>query len=178
MEFESQINHQTVPQNISFYGIVSAQIFLIGIFIAAYCKHYYLCFIIILLYISTILYWRRTHLVSLLKTVDILLAIFAALFITFYYSPKYFKPTYINVWNNFIVFLIILFVINDYIFYSKCVIKENKESIFYLYPLVYATEHTKEREFEYYRNVFTHCIFIHVMPILVYFYCCYKSSLL
>lgn len=175
MLFETSENFVFIPTSISIYGVISGQTFLFGLLICYYFKHYYLLIIIFCLYFTTVLFWRKLHYFSFLKMMDVLLAITTVLLITFYYSPTYFKPYYRYVWNYFMVFLTIVFLISEYIFYSKCMLKDNNESSFNFYPLIYTNEYSKERELEYYRSVLTHCVFLHIMPIFVYFYCCYNS---
>lgn len=175
MIFETKDNYVEVPTNISIYGVVSGQIFLIGIYIACYYRQYYLSTLLVFLYITTVLYWRKLYYMSIVKFLDLFLATAAILLVTFYYSPKYFNRTYRNIWNWCALYVVLIYILNSYIHYSKCIIKENKSSILYIYPLTYANANTEERELEYYRSTLTHSIFIHIMPVIIYTFCCYKS---
>jgi hypothetical protein len=175
MLFQNNNFLASIPTYISIYGLISAQIFIVGLFISCYYKHYYGAIILFFLYITTIIYWSKLHHFSVIKCIDSFLAVSILGLITFYYSPKYFKPLYKSIWNWFMFIIVIIFIISNYIYYAKCFNRDNTTSNFHIYPLVYTSENSKEREIENYRSVFTHCIFIHIMPVLVYFFCCYNS---
>ena len=173
--YPSEYEKVTIPFYISKYGLISIQLLLILSVASFLYKHYFLSILLGLLYGTSIIYWCKLHLFSILKCVDVFLGILAFSIITFYYSPKYFKPAYTELWNNFIFFTAFIVLFNEYIYYRKCIDKNSNSSNFHLYPLVYEEENTKAREFEHYRVVFTHCLFIHCMPVIVGVYCFYKS---
>lgn len=163
-----------IPPDISKYGVISGHVFLLGAFIAFYCKHYYLSVLSIVLYITTMLYWRRVYKVSYIKFADMFVAHSMIFLVTIYYATYYFKPTYRKIWYYFIVILAIAYIINEYIYYCKTMKKYN-EAEFNVVPLDYTDKDSKEREDEYYRVVYTHCLFLHIAPVTMYSYCALAS---
>jgi hypothetical protein len=163
-----------IPPNISKYGVISGQAFLVGAFIAFYCKHYYLSFLSVILYVTTMLYWRRVYQVSYIKFADMFIAHSMILLVTIYYAIFYFKPKYRNIWYYFILILATVYSINEYIYYCRTAKKYN-ETEFNVVPLDYTNKDSEEREEEYYRVVLTHCLFLHIAPVSIYSYCALGS---
>ncbi len=163
-----------IPPDISKYGVISGQAFLLGAFIAFYCKHYYLSFLSVVLYATTMLYWRRVYQVSYFKIVDMFIAHSMILLVTIYYAIYYFKLKYRKIWYYFIFILAIAYIINEYIYYCRTMKKYN-EAKFNVVPLDYTDKNSEEREQEYYRVVYTHCLFLHIAPVTMYSYCALAS---
>lgn len=174
MLFESESTFVTIPYNISKYGIYSGQAILVGFFVSCYYRHYYLSIILFILYLTTMHYWRKIHHFSILKCLDVVLAFSAAFLLTFRYC-HYFTPLCKKIWIIFAFILCSIFFINEYIYYNKCINKENTKSDGSLFSLKYVEENTLEREQEYYRAVLTHCALVHISPVFVYTFCCFSS---
>jgi len=163
-----------IPYSISKYGLVSGHAFLLGAIIAIYCKHYYLSILSVILYVTTMLYWRNVYHISYIKLVDMFMAHAVLLLVTVYYSIYYFKAKYRKMWYYFIVLLIIIYFINEYIYYCRTM---KMTSEWKLLPLDYTDKYSPERKNEYYRVVYTHCLFLHIAPVTMYSYCALSSIL-
>ena len=78
-------------------------------------------------------------------------------------------------WLYFIIALIIIYFINEYIYYYRALYRRDNIEDYYFFPLPYTEEYSRERMNEYYRVVLTHCLFLHVSPVCAYSYCALNS---
>jgi len=140
-----------IPQHISFYGLLSGQFILFALLIGFLCKHYYLCLFGLGLYITTMLHWSKIQYDTIMY-LDVLIAIFTLLIITFYYAIYFFKLQYRNVWFIVLSIATILFSLNEY-FYLNYI--ENNLNMNYFIQV----------------NVFIHIMFLHILLPLTYIYC-------
>ena len=165
--YDFEKDAMSIPQETSNYALYSGQIFIFGALIACFLKHYYLSALIFLLYVSTMLFWSnvRTEYLSKEKLFDSFVATSTILLVTFYYSRYYFKPHYKNVWLLSIAFSIFVFFINEIVYYFNV----NKWKDFG--RLVNIAERNVINNI----TVFTHILFLHIMPVFTYIYCAISS---
>jgi len=147
-------NEIIIPHNISFYGLLSGQIFLLSVFVGLFCKHYFLCVVGIVLYTTTMLHWSNVRNDNIMY-LDIFMAITTSLIITFYYAFYFFKKNYRNIWLIVVSLTIIIFSLNEY-FYLNFIVNnryiENMEDIMKI-------------------NVLIHILFLHILLPVTYIYC-------
>jgi hypothetical protein len=143
-----------IPQNISFYGLLSGQVLLLCVFIGFFCKHYLLCVFGIILYITTMLHWSNLRNDKIMY-LDIFFVITTILIITFYYAFYFFKKNYRNIWFIVLSLTTIIFSLNEYFYLNFIVnnkIIENKDFIMKI-------------------NVLIHILFLHILLPFTYIYC-------
>jgi hypothetical protein len=156
-----------IPQQISNYALYSGQIFIFGAIVACFLKHYYLSALIFLLYVSTMLFWSnvRTKYLSKEKLFDSFIAASTVLLATFYYARYYFKPQYKTIWCVTIAFSIFVFIINEIVYYFNV----NKWKDFGRLVNI------AERNVINNMTVFSHILFLHILPVFAYIYCAVSS---
>lgn len=140
-----------IPQHISFYGLLSGQFILFALLIGFLCKHYYLCLFGLGLYITTMLHWSKIQYDTIMY-LDVLIAIFTLLIITFYYAIYFFKLQYRNVWFIVLSIVTIVFSLNEYFYLNYIENNPNMEDFMQV-------------------NVFIHIMFLHILLPLTYIYC-------
>jgi hypothetical protein len=143
-----------IPQNISFYGLLSGQVLLLCVFIGFFCKHYLLCVFGIILYITTMLHWSKLRNDNIMY-LDILFAITTILIITFYYAFYFFKTNYRNIWFIIVSLTTIIFSLNEYFYLNFIANNKNIET----------------KEFFIKINVLIHILFLHILLPITYIYC-------
>lgn len=165
-----------VPPHISVYGVYSAHCFLISSMVNLYHCYYWMFGTQFVLYITTILHWRKVYFNSVYKTVDIFAAVIAlgnGLCDTFYLPPTY-KWLYIY----YASFMTGIFCINETIFYYQA--KKPCNTImtgnYKCFSLEYTIPNTYFREKAYYRVVYTHILFLHILSSVVSMICISPNS--
>ena len=135
-------NDIIIPFYISKYGLITGQLFLINAIVCFVNNYILLSSLLSILYITTILHWNKIKKNGIIRTIDITFAIITIIRITLYDS-YYFIPNYKVIWNLYVIISSIIFCINEYIFIK------NKHY---------------NNEYIYYRNVFIHLLFLHIIP--------------
>ena len=169
-----------VPQHISKNALYSAQAFIILSCVAFMYKYYNLFILLFMLYISSLLHWRKVKYFSLIKVIDIILAFLTISVITFYDITR-FCPFYRNIWYYSVFIISTAFTTNEILFYYQILRYKNKIidkpcKKYHYFSLEYTNPNTIQREFAYYRSTYTHMIFIHIVPSIVSSYCAIKSD--
>jgi hypothetical protein len=168
-----------VPQHISKKALYSAQCLIILSGIAFIYEYYKLFVLLFLLYISSILHWSKVLYKGLVKTIDIILAFSTIITITFYDINR-FCPVYQKVWYYTVTIISTAFITNEVLFYYQVLRYSNKIinrpcKNYWYFSLEYTNPNTYQRELSYYRNTYTHMVFVHILPPVVSGYCGIKS---
>lgn len=169
-----------VPQHISKNALYSAQFFVMLSIIAFNYKYYKMLLLLSLLYITSILHWRKVKYFSIIKTIDIILAFLTIITITLFDIHR-FCNMYKNVWYFTVFIVLSAFIVNEILFYYQVLIYKNKImnkycKKYYYFSLEYTNPNTIQREYAYYRSTYTHMLFIHIIPSIVSGYCAIKSN--
>jgi hypothetical protein len=180
-----------IPRHISYYALYSAQFILMDFIVAIQLEYYRAAFLLIGLYISTLLHWRKVYRISIIKKLDILFAVLSFVNLTF--IDKYrFLPFYRSVWDITVVCILSLFLMNEYLFYYQVTRKsvtsrkrkrgsdtigfyEKKNIRIHYFSLEKSEPATKYRDYCYRRNVYTHMVVIHIIPTTVSAFCALLS---
>lgn len=170
----SEDNDILIPQYISKNALYSACFCVFPNCILTYIFGYErMNMLFCILYISTMLHWRKVKNSGVIKIFDICVALLAMYRITFIERFRL-HPTYQPYWIYVSYIMSISFIINEYIFYMR--VKrgmgvDGSPTINYtnyiqwpLSLLNYTHSRTKERENAYYNSVYTHIVFLHLLP--------------
>ena len=158
-----------VPPHISRNTFYSAQFFLFDSMRAFVLEYRMLGILLCSLYISTLMHWNSVRRLSVIKLVDIILAVTALSHVTFVDSRR-FTPYYQTVWITSVTTSIMVFVVNETVFYLA-----TRESI----PDKSSSACTQIIDSSvYYRNVYTHMVFLHVLPTTTMAICAGRSLIL
>uniref|UniRef100_A0A6C0B6R4 Uncharacterized protein n=1 Tax=viral metagenome TaxID=1070528 RepID=A0A6C0B6R4_9ZZZZ len=162
--FDFKNDSTTIPKNISNYALYSGQIFIFGAIITCFMRHYYLSMLMFLLYVSTMLFWSNVHIeyLSNEKIADSLIGTSVILLATFYYARNYFKNRFKNIWYISISISVFVFIINEIIYYLNITKNNNFVNLI-------------EQNLIHNISVFSHIIFLHIMPVFTYIYCAASS---
>lgn len=165
-----------VPEHISKWGVYSGQMFGITGIVAMIYEYYKIAIVAGILYISTVLYWKRVEFYSIIRLIDIVIVLGTIYYITFYVSKK-FTIEKREKWIYIILIVGIAYIINNIIFYYQTVgwlhkeVKNvNKEGYKY-FSLEYMRPNTENRELCYKYTMIVHSIFMHIVPGLGIIYC-------
>ena len=171
-----------VPYNISKYGVYSGQIMLVYVILALYYKQYYLSGLGIVLYITTMLYWRNIQKWSNIKSLDIFVVVCFVLLITFYYAPKYFTESNRTVWHIMVILTLLIYLFNNVIWYYQVLQYYNiykpeqyMNKSYSYFSLDYTNPATVQRDLANLYSTLVHCVFIHIVPCMTYGYCLIMS---
>jgi hypothetical protein len=148
-----------VPPHISRNAFYTAQFFLFDSLLAFVLEYRMLALILFSLYISTLMHWNCVRRLGVIKLVDTMLAVTALSHITFVDSRR-FTPYYQTVWIASTTTSIVAFVVNETVFYLA------------------TRESTPESSSAYYRNVYTHMLFLHILPAATAAICAGRSVIL
>jgi len=154
-----------VPQHISRHAFCSAQFILFDSLLAFVLEYHILSCNLFLLYVSTMLHWNCVRRMTVIKIVDIILTVSSVSRMTFIDIVR-FTPYYQTVWNVHVFIAIVMFVVNETLFYYQVTNSENRDKTnnhFHYFSLKYTMPNSPAREMAYYRNVYTHMFFLHVM---------------
>jgi hypothetical protein len=175
-----------IPQSISRKAFLSIQSILMVAILAYYLDYIRLCILLNGLYITSLLHWNKVYNYSLIKIIDILFATGTVYSITYYDSNR-FQKQYVIIWNLSITISICAFIINEILFYYQVLNYKNqvlnyKNNLtkltitkYHYFSLEYAYPNTRTRELYYYRSVYTHMIFLHILPTATCAYCAIMS---
>jgi hypothetical protein len=169
-----------IPQHISRHAFCSASFILFDSLLAFVLEYYVLGSILLLLYFSTMLHWNCVRRMSVIKIIDIVLAMSDMFHVTLIDSYR-FTPYYRSVWWISTTSSFIMFVVNEILFYYQVSTEKNpnrimiKSSYFHYFSLEYTPPNSQARELAYYRNVFTHMFFLHILPPCVSVICASRS---
>jgi hypothetical protein len=153
-----------IPQHISKYGVYSAHLFLLVSPVNYYYGFHLLSLIGTLLYISSVLHWRKVKQVGFYKTIDIITCLITLSYITFYASGEFCLKHRIY-WFISVIAGIVSYGINKYIELNqtnKSVVVFDKNEPYRYLSLKYTLPNTPQRESAYKYSVFMHICFLHV----------------
>lgn len=166
-----------VPEHISKWGIYSGQIFGIAGMVAWKYKEYMVGIIAGILYISTVLYWRRVEFYSVRRFIDILIVLGTIYYITIYVNKRYTIDKR-ELWIYIILLAGMVYIVNSIIFYYQTVGwlhvdggKRGKDGIYEYFSLEFMKPNTENRELCYKYTMMIHSIFMHIVPGLGMIYC-------
>jgi hypothetical protein len=171
-----------VPQHISRQAFCSAQFILFDSLLAFSLEYRVLGCILSSLYVSTMLHWNCVRRMGVIKIADIVLAISAVSRVTFFDSAR-FSPYYRTLWNVSMASSIVMFMVNEMLFYFQVhndgnfgrLPQNDRRFHFHYFSLDYTPPNSKAREMAYYRNVYTHMLFLHVLPTSICAICACRS---
>lgn len=152
-----------VPPHISKHALYTAQFFIFDSFVAFLLGYQTTSFLLFCLYFTTILHWSRVRQMSVIKIIDMTVAlstVFHAFLVDSHRFDDYFTsgiliPTYLYS-------LIAMFVYNEVVFYYQVSYERPIAANCFIKMLQYTLPNSKEREFAYYRSTYTHMLFFHV----------------
>jgi len=165
-----------VPPHISIYGVYSAHFFLLSSMVNMYHHYYWMFGTQFILYITTILHWRKVYFSSIYKTIDMIAAVTAL--INGLYETFNLPPTYKWLYIYYALFMTGVFCINETIFYfqAKRPCQTIMTDYYKWFSLKYTTQNTSFREKAYYRVVYTHILFLHLLSSFVSMICISQNS--
>jgi len=172
-----------IPPHISRHAFCSAQFFLFDSLLAFALEYRVLGCILSSLYVSTMLHWNCVRRMSFIKIADIVLATSAVSHVTFFDSAR-FSPYYRTLWTVSMASSIVMFMVNEILFYFQVQNDGNlgqrtqSDTRFHYFSLDYTPPNSKAREMAYYRNVYTHMLFLHVLPTSICAICACRSLLI
>lgn len=134
-----------IPQDISRKGLYSAQVVLANSVLAFFYKYYVSSALIFMLYITTLIHWNKIYKKSLVKTLDIILAVSSIISVTFRDSRR-FTPKYATLWYTTITISIIAFILNECLLYYRLSIPQ-----------------MREKRYIYDTSVNIHILFLHIL---------------
>ena len=167
-----------IPYHISRYGCYSSGFIMAASIFAAMRKYYVTSLLAFIQSILSYLNWSHVKMFSIVKIMDIMVACFILLHVTFVDSAK-FRPEYQQLWYITLVILLVVFVVNETLLYYqvKSPVYNNITQPLWnnsYFSLTYTQPGTLEREYAYYRSTVTHISFIHMLPLFVIGYCVYQ----
>jgi hypothetical protein len=167
MHHELKNDEIYVSRQTAQYALYSGQLFIFAAIFACFMKHYYFTLALFCLYVSTMLFWTQicTDNDPYVKIIDSIIAFSALIFFIIYGSKNYFKPGFKPLVYAVFVICLTVFFINEAIYYFT-VKTDNKYS---------KISNIDNREFINQATVFSHIIFIHILPVSTYFYCALGS---
>jgi hypothetical protein len=182
---EHEDPHILVPRHISRNAFVSIQCFLLVAILAYQLEYYYVAVHMSFMYIFSLLHWRCVYRTSLIKTIDIILAVSFLIIFTVRDSARFyeFRP----LWVVSVLITTGMFTANEVILYyqilyprdmPEMVVHSNRalQWIMNYFSLTYTKPNTAAREWAYYRSVYTHMMFVHFIPSIVSAFCGITTS--
>jgi hypothetical protein len=160
-----------IPQHISRHAFCSASFILFDSLLAFVLEYYALGTILFLLYFSTMLHWNCVQRMSVIKIIDIVLAV-GSIYHATIIDSKRFTPYYQTVWFVTVIISFTMFFINEILFYfqvssNNTVLRtsflRSNYRTFHYFSREYTAPNSEARELAYYRNVYTHMLFLHVI---------------
>lgn len=167
-----------IPQHISRHAFISIPIFLPTYIVFKSLKYEYANILIVLL-ITSFLNWNKIHRASYIKSFDILISVTTLSIITFYSSNRFNYPCWL-LWRTTAIVMVSSFFTNEYLFYYQVlkICKKHNSTCctkFHYFTLLWTKPNTHERDCAYYRNVYTHMFFIHLLPGVISIFCALHS---
>jgi len=167
-----------IPQHISKYGVYSAHMFLLVSPFNYYYGYKLLSILGLLLYISSVLHWRKVKQGGFYKTIDVIICGITLTHITFYASIE-FCVKHRMYWFASVIAGVVSYLINKYIEMNqtkKSVVVFDKDEPYRYLSLKYTLPNTPQRELSYWYSVFMHICFLHVNFVVVCAYGVINSS--
>ena len=163
-----------VPQYISRVGVYTGQMFLLCFVTSVYYNFSIISSIALLAtYFMTITHWYKLRQTGIIKDLD--RAAILNLIVSFYYTGiSKFCPMCQRAWITTMAINIIVYVINNHIFYYQTDANRGqimKPGCYSYFSLAYTMPNTRERELCYYYNSYIHCLFLHIISGTVSVYC-------
>lgn len=157
--------------------ILIPQFMLVNSVVAYKYNHLILSFLTMCIYFSSIIFWSKVRHTGIEKTIDIVFVFTGGVYGT---HVSYSLNSFYNMfWIYTVCLCILVFIINETLFYyqvrihyNKRLFKHEKRVINYrFFSLEYTDPHTHEREMAYYRSTIIHGVFFHVVVSLSSIYC-------
>ena len=125
---QQEDNNILVPDHISKWGIYSGHIFVIVAIVAWMHKYYEIVVIAVMLYVSSMLYWKKVNIYSGRRIMDIIIVLGVAYYVAFYASKR-FTIEKREILICLIIIMALVHIVNSAIFYFQTVewLHEEKE---------------------------------------------------
>ena len=147
------------PQHISKLAFYTIPLILVASLFAYRSNLTLLSILLFCIFITSIFHWHKHQNNSIVRYVDIFLAI-VLLITTFYYV----KENKFVIWLITVIMISIIFIINKICYHYQF---ENTSSYFYTLP------NSKKRENAHYWSVYIHLFFTHICLLCMGIYCIY-----
>ena len=174
MYLENAESYIVVPQHISIMGVFTAHMFLPTTIIAYQKKTYLTAAMLLGLYTSSILHWRKIKSRGIIRTIDMIM-VFSTITRVYLVDISLFGAKR-WAWIYSTTIGLITYIANSKLFYNQVlqhsnkVIEYPKNTKHWFFSLCYTNPKTEERENAYYRSVIIHCIFQHILPNIAVMY--------
>ena len=167
-----------VPQNISRYAFFTIPFF-VPTYLVFKSLNYDFPEILLILLFTSFYHWNKVLNISFIKILDIITSATTIGIFTFHNSKRFnYRSQFI--WNLTATSMVVSFFINEYLFYYQ-VLKECPKhnaiccNKFKYFTLLWTKPNTTQRTYAYYRSVYTHMFFLHVLPSSMSIYCAIDS---
>lgn len=107
-----------VPRNISIIGVYTGHIFLLIAILTLWKKMYIMSGLSTLIYITTVFHWRDLHKHSIIKYLDICIALVSILYVTFIAS-HHFKQNHRDLWILLLCIGVGIYALNCLFYYYQ-----------------------------------------------------------
>tara|TARA_B000000557_G_scaffold260930_1_gene259066 strand:+ start:372 stop:962 length:591 start_codon:yes stop_codon:yes gene_type:complete len=158
-----------VPDHVGVVGVFTGHMFLASS-VVNYNNHYYsLSLTQFMLYITTMLHWKKIYHDGICKRLDITMCYIHG--VNFFYHAFLMHKIYTLITVIVGIFVLIIYYTNEYIFYyqsrrdrplMKSEIMQETENFVY-FSLKYTLPNTCHRELAYYHTVVVHTFCLHIM---------------
>jgi len=149
-----------LPTEISQYAAkYSIPFFLVNAGVALYYRHHILGILQIALYISSYIFWNRIFRQQWMRTLDMSIAITNILYATYVTTP-YLGVQYEGIWCTSIEISICVFCVNEFTFFVWARLPDRTPNDWICYT-----------------SVFTHMLFLHILPSCTSMYCIINGSI-
>jgi len=167
-----------IPQDISRCAFYTIPIFFLTYFVYRSLEYEY-AEILLLLVFTSFVHWNKVLKISYIKILDMITSIMTLGLLTLYSSNRFNYHSYI-IWQITAQFMIISFLINEYLFYYQVLKECPKHNAicckkFHYFTLLWTSPNTYERKCAYYRSVYTHILILHIVPGTISIYCALHS---
>jgi hypothetical protein len=157
-----------IPQHISLIGVFTAHMFLPTAVLAYQHKTYLTTAMLLGLYTSSILHWRKNKSKGLIRTIDMIIAFSTITRVTLVDISLFGAKRW--AWIFSVAAGSITYIANKTLFYNQAlqhsdeVIQYPQNTNHWFFSMCYTNPNTEERENAYYRTVLIHCFFQHIVP--------------
>jgi len=163
-----------IPQHISRNAFYTSPFFLMSsYYVYSRMEHILLSSLLLAVFFTTVGHWNKVYYNSLIKTVDVFIAL-SILVVATFHDSYYLESYYRNTWLCSMSISICAFTINEYVLHIRITpnSRENKITIGNTtWVLKYIEPHTMEREQAYYLSTYVHMFFLHILPNITCVYC-------
>jgi hypothetical protein len=152
-----------IPTHISKNALYTAQFFIFDSFVAFLLGYKTTSFLLFCLYFTTILHWSRVRQMSVIKIIDMVVALSTILH-AFLVDSHRFDDYFVSgiIIPTYLYSSLAMFVYNEVVFYYQVFYERPIPDNYFIKMLQYTLPNSKEREFAYYRSTYTHMLFFHV----------------